>query len=209
MFHPQFHCLALLAASVASSPIEILSYQDAEAGHGQVMSGTPGEAVMGEFHWKACCHDLHTFNDYKISVQAPEGDAIRVVYTADMDGYVATGEHLPVSPELTPEVMEARAAFMDKFDEAKTRALDMAIEEEIMEKIIEEEIVEEIAEAEVAEVIEEALGLRNSEADQLERRRRDADADAQVFLTQPLNYAPRYPYYFVNNLSPTVKKVDS
>jgi len=187
----KFHCLALLAASVASSPIEILSYKDAEAGHGQVMSGTPGEAVMGEFHWKA-----------------PEGDAIRVVYTADMDGYVATGEHLPVSPELTPEVMEARAAFMDKFDEAKTRALDMAIEEEIMEKIIEEEIVEEIAEAEVAEVIEEALGLRNSEADQLERRRRDADADAQVFLTQPLNYAPRYPYYFVNNLSPTVKKFD-
>lgn len=52
MFHPQFHCLALLAASVASSPIEILSYQDAEAGHGQVMSGIPGEAVMGEFHWK-------------------------------------------------------------------------------------------------------------------------------------------------------------
>jgi len=195
----KFHCLALLAASVASSPIEILSYKDAEAGHGQVMSGTPGEAVMGEFHWKA-----------------PEGDAIRVVYTADMDGYVATGEHLPVSPELTPEVMEARAAFMDKFDEAKARAVDMAIEEEIMEKIIEDEIVEEIAEAEVAEVIEEALGLRNFEPDvdpqtmDAIRGKEKRDADAQtlkIFPTQPLHYAPSYPYYFVNNLSPTIKKV--
>jgi len=172
----KFHCLALLAASVASSPIEILNYKDEEAGHGQVMSGTPGEAVMGEFHWKA-----------------PEGDAIKVVYTADMDGYVATGDHLPVSPDLTPEVMEARAAFMDKFDEAKAQAM----EEEIMEDIAAVEIAEEIME-------EEALGLRS---DEVERRRRDADADAQVFLTQPLQYAPSYPYYFVNPIVPTVKKV--
>lgn len=187
----KFHCLALLAASVASSPIEILNYQDAEAGHGQMMSGIPGEAVKGEFHWKA-----------------PEGDAIRVVYTADMGGYVATGEHLPVSPKLTPEVMEARDAFMDKFNEEKARAVDKAIEEEeIMEKMIEDEIVEEIVEAEVAEVIEEALGLRAS--DPIRRRRdADADADAQVFLTQPLHYAPSYPYYFVNNLLPAVKKVE-
>merc|ERR1719362_1380510 len=32
--------------------------------------------------------------------------------------------------------------------------------------------------------------------------------DAQVQLTQPLHYAHNYPYYFVNNLLPTVKKVD-
>ena len=78
-----------------------------------------------------------------------------------MGGYVATGEHLPVSPELTPEVMEATAAFMDKFDEEKARAVDMEVENEILTKMIEEEVVEEIVEAEVAEVIEEALGLRN------------------------------------------------
>ena len=150
----------------------------------------------------------HFFDHHNIFVQAPEGDAIRLVYTADMGGYVATGEHLPVSPELTPEVMEARAAFMEKFDEEKARAVDMAIEEEIMEKIIEEEIVEEIAEAEVAEVIEEALGLRDSDPNR-RRRDADADADAQVFLTQPLHYAPSYPYYFVNNLLPAVKKVNS
>jgi len=177
----KFHCLALLAASVASSPIEILNYKDEEAGHGQVMSGVPGEAVMGEFHWKA-----------------PEGDAIRLVYTADMDGYVATGDHLPVSPDLTPEVMEARAAFMDKFDEAKAQAMDM--EEEILEDIAAVEIAEEMIE-------EEALGLRTVDP---ERRRRDADADAQVFLTQPLQYAPTYPYYPYNTALyvPTIKKVD-
>jgi len=174
----KFHCLALLAASVASSPIEILNYKDEEAGHGQVMSGVPGEAVMGEFHWKA-----------------PEGDAIRLVYTADMDGYVATGDHLPVSPDLTPEVMEARAAFMDKFDDAKAQAM----EEEILEDIAAVEIAEEMIE-------EESLGLRTVEPD---RRRREADADAQVFLTQPLQYAPTYPYYPYNTALyvPTVKKV--
>ena len=53
--------MALLAASVASSPIEILNYQDAEAGHGQVMSGIPGEAVTGEFYWNVSSQDVHTF----------------------------------------------------------------------------------------------------------------------------------------------------
>merc|ERR1711878_163479 len=106
--------------------------------------------------------------------KAPEGDDIKLVYTADMAGYVPTGAHLPLRPELTPEVMEARAAFMDKFAEAQEMAeedMDMAV---------------------VAE----------------ERKRREADADAQVLLTQPLHYAPNYPYYFVNSLVPTVKKVD-
>merc|ERR1719500_1648616 len=99
----QFHCLALLAAGVASSPIEILNYE-------------AGEAVMGEFYWKA-----------------PEGDDIKLVYTADMAGYVATGDHLPLSPELTPEVMEARAAFMEKFAEAQAQAEeDMAVVADVL-----------------------------------------------------------------------------
>ena len=98
-----------------------------------------------------------------------------------MAGYVPTGAHLPLSPGLTPEVMEARAAFMDKFAEAQERA------EEDMERA------------------EEDLDMAVVAQD---RKRRDADADAQVLLTQPLHYAPNYPYYFVNNLVPTVKKVE-
>merc|ERR1712004_969290 len=94
--------------------------------------------------------------------------------------------------------MEARAAFMDKFDEAEAKA--QAMEEEIMEDIAAVEIAEEMIE-------EEVLGLRSVDP---ERRRRDAEADAQVFLTQPLHYAPTYPYYNYNTALyvPTVKKVD-
>merc|ERR1740123_1220587 len=33
-------------------------------------------------------------------------------------------------------------------------------------------------------------------------------ANAKVQLTQPLHYAHNYPYYFVNNLLPTVKMAD-
>ena len=54
--------MALLAVGVASTPIEILNYEAAEAGHGQVMSGTPGEAVMGEFYWKASCLNVININ---------------------------------------------------------------------------------------------------------------------------------------------------
>merc|ERR1719327_1668178 len=70
---------------------------------------------------------------------------------------------------------------MDKFAEAQERA-----EEEM----------------DMAEKVNDRGGVVE------ERKRRDADADAQVLLTQPLHYAPNYPYYFVNNLVPTVKKND-
>merc|ERR1712026_92322 len=55
---------------------------------------------------------------------------------------------------------------------------------------------------------EEALGLRSDEPSERRRRDADAEADAQVLLTHPLQYAPTYPYYFVNPYVPTVKKVD-
>ena len=55
---PRENKLDATIAGVASSPIEILNYEAAEAGHGQIMSGTPGEAVMGEFYWKASCHNV-------------------------------------------------------------------------------------------------------------------------------------------------------
>ena len=39
-------------ASVSCSPLEIINYEDAEAGHGHMMSGVPGEMVEGSFYWK-------------------------------------------------------------------------------------------------------------------------------------------------------------
>ena len=90
-----------------------------EAGYGHVMSGVPGNEVEGSFYWKA-----------------PEGDDISLTYTAGAEGYMAEGEHLPVSPEVplapemalpvmvdfTPEVAAARSSFMEKFNEAKMKA---------------------------------------------------------------------------------------
>jgi len=120
---------SLLFSLVVCSPIEILNVEDAEAGYGHVMSGVPGEQVEGSFFWRA-----------------PEGDDISLVYTAGEAGYLAEGDHLPVSPEVpaapemvlpmmvdfTPEVAAARSSFLEKFNEAKMKA-----EEETEESMIE------------------------------------------------------------------------
>ena len=151
-------------ALVTSSPVEILKVEDAEAGYGHVMSGVPGNEVEGSFYWKA-----------------PEGDDISLTYTAGAEGYMAEGEHLPVSPEVplapemalpvmvdfTPEVAAARSSFMEKFNEAKMKA-------------------------EVAE----------------ERRRREAEDEPEApapvtYLTQPqVVYNPYLPLTTVQHLSP-------
>merc|ERR1719333_2038910 len=108
----------LLAASAAASPIEILKVEDAEAGYGHQQSGVPGQEVEGAFYWKA-----------------PEGDEVALTYTAGEAGYLAEGAALPLSPavpeapavelpvmvDLTPEVAEARDAFMATFEEVKMR----------------------------------------------------------------------------------------
>ena len=120
---------SLLFSLAVCSPVEILNVEDAEAGYGHVMSGVPGEQVEGSFFWRA-----------------PEGDDISLVYTAGEAGYLAEGDHLPVSPEVpaapemvlpmmvdfTPEVAAARSSFLEKFNEAKMKA-----EEETEESMIE------------------------------------------------------------------------
>ena len=77
--------------------------------------------------------------------RAPEGDDISLTYTAGLQGYLAQGDHLPLSPEIpatpemalpvmvdyTPEVAAARDAFMETFNEAKMKA------EEEMVKVVE------------------------------------------------------------------------
>merc|ERR1711863_89782 len=131
---------SLLFSLISTSPIEILNVEDAEAGYGQQMSGVAGSEVAGSMYWRA-----------------PEGDDIRLSYTAGLSGCLAQGDHLPLSPEIpaapeavlpvmvdyTPEVAAARDAFMETFNEAKMKA--------------EEEMVEVV-----------------------ERRRREADMDASV-----------------------------
>merc|ERR1712242_477148 len=104
--------LSCLVAAISARP-NVLSYEAVEAGHGQ-----PGTAVSGEFFYKV-----------------PEGDTVRLTYTADTAGYLAAGDHLPVSPALpeiapvplpamvedTVEVAAARAAFQQEFAAVEAR----------------------------------------------------------------------------------------
>merc|ERR1712110_1105155 len=134
--------LPFMVSLAIAVPVEILSYSAAEEKHDHKMEGVPGEAVMGEF-----------------SFQAPDtGDAVyKLTYTADMDGFQAMGDHLPVPvimdpvpeaalPEMvdyTPEVAAARAEFL------RAQEAIMA-EHAAMENMVDDEAVE--AEAEVEDM---------------------------------------------------------
>merc|ERR1711990_214257 len=169
-------CLVSLAIAL---PVEILSYSAAEEKHDHKMEGVPGEAVMGEF-----------------SFQAPDtGDAVyKLTYTADMDGFQAMGDHLPVPvimdpvpeaalPEMvdyTPEVAAARAEFL------RAQEAIMA-EHAAMENMVDDEAVE--AEAEVED---------------MRRKRREAEpvvipTHANVLPATTYHHlAGAYPVYYNN-----------
>merc|ERR1712158_45014 len=112
--------LLLLLPLATAVPIKIISYSATEEKHNHEMEGVPGEAVLGEFSFKA----------------PDTGDAVyKLTYTADMDGFQAMGDHLPVpvimdpvpEPELpamvdyTPEVAAARAEFLRAQEEIMAR----------------------------------------------------------------------------------------
>ena len=80
-------------------PVEILSYSAAEEKHDHKMEGVPGEAVMGEFSFQVKSYNLVNCPALQPRSQAPDtGDAVyKLTYTADMDGFQAMGDHLPVS----------------------------------------------------------------------------------------------------------------
>merc|ERR1712203_818995 len=79
--------LLLLLPLATAVPIKIISYSATEEKHNHEMEGVPGEAVMGEFSFKA----------------PDTGDAVyKLTYTADMDGFQAMGDHLPVSVIMDP-----------------------------------------------------------------------------------------------------------
>merc|ERR1712018_1048118 len=128
--------LLLLLPLATAVPIKIISYSATEEKHNHEMEGVPGEAVMGEFSFKA----------------PDTGDAFyKLTYTADMDGFQAMGDHLPVpvimdpvpDPELpamvdyTPEVAAARAEFLRAQEEIMARHAA-----EDAENIVDEEAME-------------------------------------------------------------------
>merc|ERR1712156_1118513 len=135
--------LPFLVSLAIAVPVEILSYSAAEEKHDHKMEGVPGEAVMGEF-----------------SFQAPDtGDAVyKLTYTADMDGFQAMGDHLPVSVIMDPVPEVELPAMVDYTPEvAAARADFLKVQEEIMAKHAAEENMVEMEETE------------------MERKRREAD----------------------------------
>merc|ERR1712212_217134 len=166
--------LLLLLPLATAVPIKIISYSATEEKHNHEMEGVPGEAVMGEFSFKA----------------PDTGDAVyKLTYTADMDGFQAMGDHLPVSvimdpvpePELpqmvdyTPEVAAARAEFL-------------SVQEEIMARHAAED-AENMVDEEVPAVVED-----------MRRKRRDAEpvvipTHANVLPTTYHHLAGAYPIY--------------
>merc|ERR1712203_365781 len=154
-------CLVSLAIAV---PVEILSYSAAEEKHDHKMEGVPGEAVMGEF-----------------SFQAPDtGDAVyKLTYTADMDGFQAMGDHLPVSVIMDPVPEVELPAMVDYTPEvAAARADFLKVQEEIMAK-------------------------HAAEENMVERKRRDAEpvvvpTHTNLLPTTYHHLAGAYPVYYNN-----------
>merc|ERR1711981_139849 len=174
--------LLLLLPLATAVPVKIISYSATEEHiHNHEMEGVPGEAVMGEF-----------------SFQAPDtGDAVyKLTYTADMDGFQAMGDHLPVPvimdpvpeaalPEMvdyTPEVAAARAEFLRAQDAIMAEHAAMEAE-----NMVDDEAVE--AEAEVED---------------MRRKRREAEpvvipTHANVLPATTYHHlAGAYPVYYNN-----------
>jgi len=191
---PQLTVL-LLAASAAASPIEILKVEDAEAGYGHQQAGVPGQEVEGSFYWKA-----------------PEGDEVALTYTAGEAGYLAEGAALPLSPavpeapavelpvmvDLTPEVAEARDAFMATFEEVKMRAEAMEAEAEAEP---EPEAVESMErrrrDTEEAMVMEAAEMEDQVAMEDMAVEAVEGAAKFQVPVFPVSYYAPSYPHYYL------------
>merc|ERR1712198_782224 len=90
--------LLVLLPLATAVPIKIISYSATEEKHNHEMEGVPGEAVMGEFSFKA----------------PDTGDAVyKLTYTADMDGFQAMGDHLPVPVIMDPVPEQELPAMVD------------------------------------------------------------------------------------------------
>jgi len=182
------------------------------------MTGVPGESVQGSYHWSA----------------PDTGDRLELVYSAGEQGYVAEADHLPVSPavpvapkmvmpvmvEHTPEVVEAREAFMKYFQEAKMRA------EEANMKQVEANAVEAVerrrraADAQVygyapayphyyvypaltQKVVAEEAEMKEDEVEMVDMK--DAE-EMDEGVVDKMTYSPLYPGYYPLSVYPTVQQ---
>merc|ERR1711862_197629 len=163
--------LLLLLPLATAVPIKIISYSATEEKHNHEMEGVPGEAVMGEFSFKA----------------PDTGDAVyKLTYTADMDGFQAMGDHLPVPVIMDPVPDPELPAMVDYTPEvAAARAEFLRAQEEIMAR-------------HAAEDAENIVDDEAMEVEDMRRKRRDADP-----VVLPTNYHHlSYPVYQTSVYNP-------
>ena len=115
---PSPQLLLCLLPLASCAPLEILSYSSPE-GHSHTMEGSPGQAVTGEFSFKA-----------------PDTKAVyQLTYTADSEGFQPVGEHLPV-PVVMEVVPEQQLPVMVQYTQevAQARNTFLEAQRKIMEK---------------------------------------------------------------------------
>merc|ERR1719362_2674476 len=170
--------LLLLLPLATAVPVKIISYSATEDHvHNHEMEGVPGEAVMGEF-----------------SFQAPDtGDAVyKLTYTADMDGFQALGDHLPVPVIMDPVPEPELPAMVDYTPEvAAARAEFLRAQEEIMAR----------------HAAEDAENMVDEEVEDMRRKRREAEpvvipTHANVLPTTYHHLAGAYPIYQTSVYNP-------
>lgn len=150
--------LLLAPLGTLSSPLEILSYSaDQPQAHSHNMEGIPGEAVSGEFQF-----------------QAPDSEQVfHITYTADDQGFIPVGDHLPV-PVQALEVPEVELPAMVSYtnEVAAARANFLQVQEEL----------------------DAQHAMEDNSVEVMERRKREADP-----VTVPEDEMPAYPISSVSS----------
>merc|ERR1712088_649739 len=164
--------LLLLLPLATAVPIKIISYSATEEKHNHEMEGVPGEAVMGEFSFKA----------------PDTGDAVyKLTYTADMDGFQAMGDHLPVPVIMDPVPEPELPAMVDYTPEvAAARAEFLRAQEEIMAQ----------------HAAEDAENMVDDEVEVEDMRRKKREAEPVVLPTPYHHLAGAYPIYQTSVYNP-------
>merc|ERR1712198_819046 len=172
--------LLVLLPLATAVPIKIISYSATEEKHNHEMEGVPGEAVMGEFSFKA----------------PDTGDAVyKLTYTADMDGFQAMGDHLPVPVIMDPVPEQELPAMVDYTPEfAAARAEFLRAQEEIMAR-------------HAAEDAENMVDDEAMEVEDMRRKRREAEPVVVPTHTNELpttyhHLAGSYPIYQTSVYNP-------
>jgi len=98
--------IVLLVLTGVTTAKDVFRYEDEETGQSHYMTGDPGQSVEGG--WKFTNGD----------------GTFELTYKADEEGFQPTADHLPVSPDDTNEVSEAKTAFYSLYEEAKARVAE-------------------------------------------------------------------------------------